>query len=55
MIKDSTIKRLNQAENFVELTKASLKFHLLRREATQNPIIITLLPARKDKPAFISD
>ena len=29
MIKDSKIKRLNQAENFVELTKASPKFHLL--------------------------
>ena len=28
---------------------------LFRREATQNSIIITLLPARKDKPALISD
>ena len=28
---------------------------LFRREATQNPIIITLLPARKDKLALISD
>ena len=36
-------------------SQSQISSTLFRREATQNPIIITLLPARKDKPAFISD
>ena len=36
-------------------SQSEISSTLFQREATQNPIIITLLPARKDKPALISD